>query len=31
MMAEEDGIWGNGPSILGGVFRAGHSEELMFE
>ena len=25
MMPEEDGIWGNGPSILGRVVGAGHS------
>lgn len=31
MMAGEDGIWGSGPSILGGTVRAGHSEGLTSE
>lgn len=31
MVAPEDGIWGNGPGILGGVVREGYSEEVTFE
>lgn len=30
-MARQDGVWGSGPSISSGAFRAGHSAEVTFE